>query len=271
MAVIQTEPAIDCDGDGIRSAKSLILKAPEETSCLDKEMEDSKLSNPSTSTEMDSWRSSCTLSRSSSKDIPRGDSPMLADEYEDVAFEVKKKMKNAVRCLLECMGEDVKREGLEDTPKRVTEALLFLTKGYYESVEDLIGNAMFTSRTTGMVVVKDIDFSSLCEHHLLPFHGKAHIALVPDKRVLGLSKYARVVEMFARRLQLQEQLTDDIASALYKYAKPKGVAVVIEATHMCMVMRGVQKPSSRTVTSCFLGCLENDHYVRQELMCMLGK
>ncbi len=199
-----------------------------------------------------------------------GGSSMLTSRHRD-DDEVKEKMKRAVRCLLECMGEDVEREGLYDTPKRVTEAFLYFTKGNHESVEDLIGNALFTSRSDGMVVVRDIEFSSLCEHHLLPFNGRVHIAFLPDGKVLGLSKYARVVEMFARRLQLQEQLTHDVACSLYKYAKPKGVAVVIEASHMCMVMRGVQKPSSRTITSCFLGCLENDNHARQELMCLLGK
>ncbi len=288
MAMTQTEPAIDCGGDGISSAKSLILEAPEATVCLEKEMEDLKLSNPSTRTETDTWSSS-TRSTSPSKGTPsdtisvdvesvsgdgttsRGDYPILANGYGNADFEMKKKMKSAVRCLLECMGEDVEREGLVDTPRRVTEALLFMTKGYYQSVEDVIGNAIFTSKAAGMVMVKDIDFSSTCEHHMLPFYGKAHIALIPDKRVLGLSKYARVVEMFAYRLQLQEQLTDDIANALYNYVKPKGVAVVIEATHMCMITRGVQKTSSKTVTSCSLGCLENDHYIRQELMHLLVK
>ncbi len=189
--------------------------------------------------------------------------PVPSDRFSD---EVKHKMKDAVVSMLECMGEDVTREGLLDTPKRVMKSLFFLTKGYYETVEELIGEAIFTSSAKGMVMVRNLDFCSMCEHHMLPFYGKAHIALIPDGKVVGLSKYARIVEMYARRLQLQEDLTDSIALALDTYIKPKGVAVIIEASHMCMVMRGVQKSESSTVTSCFRGCLEKDMYARQEIM-----
>ncbi len=198
-----------------------------------------------------------------------GDFGIVIPKRRCVDAKLKKKMESAVMSILECLGQDVRREGLVDTPKRVADSLFFLTKGYYESASDLIGNALFTSNTNGMVLVKDIDFCSLCEHHMLPFHGKAHIALIPDGRVLGLSKYARIVEMYARRLQLQEQLTSQVADALVTHAKPKGVAVVFQAKHMCMSMRGAQKPGAETVTSCFRGCLENEFYRRHELISML--
>ncbi len=181
---------------------------------------------------------------------------------------LKKRMERAVMTILDCLGEDVEREGLLETPERVTKALFFLTKGYGESASDLIGNALFTSGSTDMVMVKNITFSSMCEHHMLPFHGKAHIAMLPNGRVLGLSKYARLVDMYARRLQIQEQLTAQVADAIMLHVKPKGVAVVIQAEHMCMIARGVQKHGAETVTSCFRGNLGND-YKRHEFLTLL--
>lgn len=175
-------------------------------------------------------------------------------------------MMQAVRTLLIGLGEDPDREGLKDTPKRVMKALLFLTKGYYESVDELLNGAVFTEDANEMVLVRDIDIFSSCEHHILPIIGRAHVAYIPNGKVIGLSKVARICEMYARRLQVQERLTLQIADALQGLLKPQGVAVVIEATHMCMVMRGVQKPGSWTVTSAMRGVFSDDARTREEFM-----
>lgn len=153
-------------------------------------------------------------------------------------------MEQAVRTLLLGLGEDPDREGLRDTPKRVVKALKFLTSGYQQSWDELLNGAVFQEDTSEMVLVRDIDLFSSCEHHILPILGRAHVAYIPNGKVIGLSKIARICEMYARRLQVQERLTQQIANALNDLLKPQGVAVVVEATHMCMVMRGVQKPSS---------------------------
>ncbi|BAZ69400.1 GTP cyclohydrolase I [Fischerella sp. NIES-4106] len=157
-------------------------------------------------------------------------------------------MIQAVRTLLIGLGENPDREGLKDTPKRVVKALQFLTKGYHESLDELLNGAVFTEDADEMVLVRDIDIFSSCEHHILPIIGRAHVAYIPNGKVIGLSKIARICEMYTRRLQVQERLTLQIADALQGLLKPQGVAVVVEATHMCMVMRGVQKPGSWTVT-----------------------
>ncbi|MGJ5634552.1 GTP cyclohydrolase I FolE [Nostoc edaphicum] len=175
-------------------------------------------------------------------------------------------MKQAVRTLLIGLGEDPDREGLKDTPKRVMKALQFLTKGYHESLDELLNGAVFTEDANEMVLVRDIDIFSSCEHHILPIIGRAHVAYIPNGKVIGLSKIARVCEMYARRLQVQERLTVQIADALQGLLKPQGVAVVIEATHMCMVMRGVQKPGSWTVTSAMRGVFSEDVRTREEFM-----
>ena len=151
-------------------------------------------------------------------------------------------MEQAVRTLLLGLGEDPDREGLIDTPKRVVKALKFLTSGYHQSLDDLLNGAVFHEKTDEMVLVRDIDLFSSCEHHILPILGRAHVAYIPNGKVIGLSKIARICEMYARRLQVQERLTAQIADAVEGLLKPQGVAVVVEATHMCMVMRGVQKP-----------------------------
>lgn len=175
-------------------------------------------------------------------------------------------MMDAVKVLLRGVGEQPDREGLLHTPKRVAKALRFLTQGYEQSLTELLNNAIFDVGHDEMVLVRDIDLFSMCEHHMLPFIGRAHVAYIPDQKVVGLSKIARIVEMFARRLQVQERLTRQVAEALQEVLQPQGVAVVIEARHMCMVMRGVQKSNSLTVTSSMVGVFKEDQRTRQEFL-----
>jgi len=166
-------------------------------------------------------------------------------------------MEELVRQILLELGEDPERDGLKDTPQRFDQAMRFLTSGYHVDVENVINSALFDVEYDEMVIVSDIDFYSLCEHHLLPFFGKCHVAYLPDKQVIGLSKVARLVEMFSRRLQVQERLTTQIAETIRRTIKPLGVGVVVEAQHMCMMMRGVEKQNSRAVTSSMLGTFQN--------------
>ena len=170
-----------------------------------------------------------------------------------------------VRGLLGRLGEDPDREGLRDTPERVERSLGFLTSGYGQTVADVVGDALFASDYADVVQVRDLDVFSLCEHHLLPFHGKAHVAYLPAGRVIGLSKIPRLVDLFARRLQLQENLTRQIADALIEALHPRGVAVTLECTHLCMAMRGVQRVGSTTVTRVLEGAFRTDARLRQEL------
>lgn len=172
--------------------------------------------------------------------------------------------------LLRELGESPKREGLLRTPQRVAKMYGYLTKGYGEDVSRVLNGAVFREKYSEMVIVKDIDFFSLCEHHLLPFYGKCHIAYVPDGKILGLSKLPRIVEVFARRLQVQERLTQQIADTLYEHLNPQGVGVVIEARHLCMIMRGVEKQNSVATTSAMLGSFRLDVKTRTEFLTLLG-
>ena len=175
-------------------------------------------------------------------------------------------MQELVRQLLVELGEDPSREGLVNTPRRVEKALKFLTSGYTADVDTVVNNALFTVDYNEMVIVKDIDFYSLCEHHLLPFFGRCHIAYIPNGKVIGLSKIPRLVEVFARRLQIQERMTNQIAETIREKINPLGVAVVIEATHLCMAMRGVEKQNSYAITSAMLGGFRSDARTRMEFL-----
>jgi GTP cyclohydrolase I len=171
-----------------------------------------------------------------------------------------------VRHILAALGEDPNREGLLKTPSRVEAALRWLTRGYRMSVEDVVGDAVFEERHESMIVVRDIEVYSLCEHHMLPFFGRAHVAYIPDGRIVGLSKLPRIVDVFARRLQVQERLTDQVADAVMDVLEPQGAGVVLECTHLCMAMRGVEKQSSRTVSSALRGVFRDDQRTRDEFL-----
>lgn len=180
-------------------------------------------------------------------------------------------MNKSVRELLVQIGEDPEREGLLKTPERVSKSLRFLTGGYRMKPSAILRGAIFHEDCDEMVIVKDIDIFSLCEHHMLPFYGKAHVAYIPDGKIIGLSKIPRLVEVFARRLQVQERLTNQIASTLFDSLHPRGVGVVIEALHLCMAMRGVEKQNSITVTSAMMGNFKSDHRTRQEFLSLIRK
>ncbi|PZN70950.1 MAG: GTP cyclohydrolase I FolE [Candidatus Methylumidiphilus alinenensis] len=173
--------------------------------------------------------------------------------------------------LIQAIGEDITREGLVDTPKRAAAAFRFLNNGYHKSLENVLNNAIFESDTEDMVIVKDIELYSLCEHHLLPFIGKCHVAYLPTGKVLGLSKIARIVDMYARRLQIQERLTKQIADAIQVAVNPRGVAVVIEAKHLCMMMRGVEKQNSVMTTSSMLGLFRENISTRSEFLNLIKR
>lgn len=179
------------------------------------------------------------------------------------------KMEENVREIIEQLGENVEREGLVKTPKRVASSLKYLTQGYRQDIKKILNNAIFEEAYDEMVVVKDIELFSLCEHHLLPFYGKAHVAYIPKGKIIGLSKIPRVVEVFSRRLQVQERLTMQIADCLMEALAPCGVGVVIEAFHLCMAMRGVEKKNSYTVTSAMMGSFRNSDRVRTEFLSLI--
>lgn len=176
-----------------------------------------------------------------------------------------------MRKIIALVGEDPEREGLKKTPERYEKALKFLTSGYHQNVDHLLNGATFSVCYDAMVVVKDIEFFSLCEHHLLPFFGKAHVAYLPSKKVIGLSKVARLVNMYARRLQIQERLTNQVARALEEKIAPQGVGVIIEARHLCMQMRGVEKQHGQAVTSAMLGAFRENKQTRDEFLALVGK
>ena len=178
-------------------------------------------------------------------------------------------MQDLIRQLLAELGENPDREGLQRTPKRVEKALRFLTSGYDANIDEVLNDALFTVDYNEMVIVKDIDFYSLCEHHLLPFFGKCHIAYIPTNRVIGLSKIPRLVDVFSRRLQIQERLTSQIAEAIQRDLNPLGVGVIIEARHLCMVMRGVEKQHSQAVTSAMLGVFRESKQTRDEFLALV--
>jgi GTP cyclohydrolase IA len=178
-------------------------------------------------------------------------------------------MQDLIRQLIEQLGEDPNREGLVKTPQRVEKALRFLTSGYAANIDEVLNDALFTVDYSEMVIVKDIDFYSLCEHHLLPFFGKCHVAYIPRQRVIGLSKIPRIVDVFARRLQIQERMTNEIAQVILEKIDPRGVAVVCEGTHLCMSMRGVEKQNSYAVTSAMLGIFRENARTRMEFLELL--
>ena len=175
-------------------------------------------------------------------------------------------IENNIKDLIGNLGEDTEREGLLKTPSRVAKAMEFLTSGYRQDVHEILNGAVFKEKYNEMVIVKEIDFFSMCEHHLLPFYGKAHIAYIPNGKILGLSKIPRVVEVFSRRLQVQERMTQQIADTLFETLEPDGVGVVIEARHLCMMMRGVEKQNSLATTSAMLGSFREDEKTRSEFL-----
>jgi len=176
----------------------------------------------------------------------------------------EEEFEQAITKVLELLGEDPQREGLLKTPSRVAKALKFLTEGYHQDPKEILNQALFTTSNDEMVLVRDIEFYSMCEHHMLPIIGRAHVAYIPDGKVVGLSKIPRIVNVYARRLQIQEQMTEQIADAILETIKPKGVAVVLHARHMCMEMRGVQKINSTTVSSALRGLFKSDERTRNE-------
>jgi len=178
-------------------------------------------------------------------------------KFEEYNIEVTEDIKQQYQSIIENLGEDTSRDGLLKTPERASKAMQYLTSGYHMDAEKVLKSALFEESYSEMVIIKDIEIYSLCEHHMLPFFGKAHIAYIPNGKIVGLSKIPRVVDIFARRLQVQERLTDQIVRTIDKVLQPEGVAVVIEASHMCMMMRGVQKQNSVTTTSGFRGAFEN--------------
>ena len=228
----------------------------------------------------------CLRLRKSDHVVGRGTRERLEENAELAAARLAK-LSGAVRTILECLGEDPSREGLLGTPERYAKAMLFFTKGYQENVRDIVNGAIFHEGHNELVIVKDIEVFSLCEHHMVPFTGKVHyyciylrmdayclkqmhIGYIPDRDVIGISKLPRIADMFSRRLQIQERLTKDVANAIMEILKPQGVAVVMESSHLCMVMRGVEKTSASTITSCVLGCIEKREKTRNEFFSLVG-
>jgi len=190
--------------------------------------------------------------------------------HDDRSLARQETIADLVRRMIKLVGEDPEREGLRKTPERFEKAFKFLTSGYHQNAESVLNGATFSVCYDEMVVVKDIEFFSLCEHHLLPFFGKCHVAYLPNKRVIGLSKVARLVNMFARRLQIQERLTSQVAKAIEEKISPEGVGVIVEARHLCMQMRGVEKQHGQAVTSAMLGAFRHNKQTRDEFLALVG-
>jgi GTP cyclohydrolase I len=186
-------------------------------------------------------------------------------------YDPEQELKAVAEKLLLLIKEDPTRQGLLNTPKRFSKAMTYLSSGYGTDIQKLVGDAIFDEPNSELVFIKDIEFYSLCEHHMLPFFGKVHVAYIPDGKVIGLSKIPRIVDVFARRLQVQERLTREIALEIEKWLKPKGVAVIVEASHLCMMMRGIEKQNSTTITKATRGEFEKDHSLRSELMTLLQR
>ena len=180
-------------------------------------------------------------------------------------------MENYFKKIIEAIGEDTERDGLKDTPKRAAKALRFLTQGYTQTLDEVVNGALFESDSDEMIIVKDIELYSMCEHHLLPFIGKCHVAYLPKGKIIGLSKIARIVDMFARRLQVQERLTQQIAQTVFEATEASGVGVIIEAKHLCMMMRGVEKQNSVMTTSMMLGSFRQDRRTRAEFLSLVQR
>jgi GTP cyclohydrolase I len=201
--------------------------------------------------------------------VSQTNKPLVLDDHRDGAGE--ETIATLMRRIIEMLGEDPNREGLKNTPERFEKAMRFLTKGYEQNPDKVLNGAMFSVCYDQMVVVKDIEMYSLCEHHMLPFFGKCHVAYLPNKKVVGLSKIPRLVNLYSRRLQIQERLTNQIAQAIEKAIEPIGVGVVIEARHMCMVMRGVEKQNSQAVTSAMLGAFRDNQQTREEFLSLIAR
>lgn len=198
---------------------------------------------------------------------------IINDEEISLSFETNVNLNNLAKLIKEFikeLGEDINRDGLKRTPVRVAKAWAYLTKGYFQTLDKVIGKGIFDATHNDMIIVKDIEFYSLCEHHLLPFLGKVHIGYIPDKKILGISKFGRIVDMYSRRLQIQERLTYQIAEAINTSVNPLGVAVVIDGVHLCMMMRGIEKQNARTVTSCMLGVFKENIKTREEFLNLIN-
>ncbi len=201
---------------------------------------------------------------------PRITLPSIEGKMRKKQVDTQAELQKTIQRLLELVGEDPKREGLLKTPDRVARAWQFLTKGYEQDIDEVLNKAIFKEKYDEMVIVKDIDFFSMCEHHLLPFYGRAHVAYIPNGKIVGLSKIPRIVEIFSRRLQVQERMTQQIAETLFQALEPDGVGVVIEAKHLCMMMRGVEKQNSTATTSAMLGSFRDDQSTRSEFLNLVG-
>lgn len=198
---------------------------------------------------------------------------ILNDEEINLYFESEvnlNKLYDIVKVFIKELGEDINRDGLKRTPIRVAKTWAYLTKGYFQSLDKVVGNGIFETTNNDMIIIKDIEFYSLCEHHMLPFFGRVHIGYIPDKKILGISKFARIVDMYARRLQIQERLTHQIAQAINDTINPLGVGVVVDGVHLCMMMRGIEKQNSRTITSCMIGVFKESKKTREEFLNLIN-